>query len=596
MPKLLCERILLVIIIAIAFLFRFNNLNWDANYHLHPDERFLTMVGGAVKIPNSIEEYLDPKVSPLNPANAGFQFFVYGVLPITINKIIAVELYNDTYNTLTLQGRALSAILDILTLFLVYQIVKLLEDKYSLPRNLKYWAAFFYGIAVLPIQLAHFFTTDTFLSFFMIASLYCAIRYYLLGRFRWLICCGILFGMAVACKISAFYMLPLQLYFLLLRPIYNMSKDRLIRLKRLIVSIGANMATFLLSFYLSVRLTDPYLFETGNIFDLQLNKLFIANIKSLKAFELPDIWYPPAVQWFHLPPLFALRNMVFFGLGIPLAVLVVLGITKIVISTFSKQPIKSAIERLFFHPLIITLGWSVVFFIYQSTRRFPSMRYFIFLYPILAIMAACGWSWLIQALQSYLYKKKIVFIYFPVILTVLLVILVWPLAFSSIYSQPHSRVQASQWIYQHVPPGSVILTEHWDDGLPLPSAQLEEKSYQFQSLPVFDPDTEAKWQIMSKFFIEGNYYILSSNRGWGSIPIVPERYPLMSRFYADLFADKTDYKKAVEFTSYPSITLFDGLKFFPRSGITLRVTIPDDWAEEAFTVYDHPQVFIFKKT
>jgi hypothetical protein len=107
--------------------------------------------------------------------------------------------------------------------------------------------------------------------------------------------------------------------------------------------------------------------------------------------------------------------------------------------------------------------------------------------------------------------------------------------------------------------------------------------YDIQELPVFDPDTQQKWDKMDSLLGQGDYLILSSNRGWGSIPTVPERYPQMTKFYHDLFAGKTDYKKVAEFTSYPSLTY-----------LGIPITIPDENAEEAFTVYDHPVVMIFK--
>ena len=50
---------------------------------------------------------------------------------------------------------------------------------------------------------------------------------------------------------------------------------------------------------------------------------------------------------------------------------------------------------------------------------------------------------------------------------VLFLTAVWAAGFVAIYTRPHSRVEASRWIYANVPRGSVLANEHWDDGLPL---------------------------------------------------------------------------------------------------------------------------------
>ena len=80
-----------------------------------------------------------------------------------------------------------------------------------------------------------------------------------------------------------------------------------------------------------------------------------------------------------------------------------------------------------------------------------------------------------------------------------------------------------------------------------------------------------------------DYYVLSSNRGWGSIMTVPEKYPLMNKFYQDLFKGKTQYKKIKEFNSFPQLSINN-----------YQLIINDSWSDEGFTVYDHPQVLIFK--
>ena len=40
------------------------------------------------------------------------------------------------------------------------------------------------------------------------------------------------------------------------------------------------------------------------------------------------------------------------------------------------------------------------------------------------------------------------------------------LAFMNIYHNDHTAFRASAWINQNVSPGSIILMEHWEEGLP----------------------------------------------------------------------------------------------------------------------------------
>ncbi|MCL4508330.1 MAG: hypothetical protein M1296_02255, partial [Chloroflexi bacterium] len=73
-------RFLLAAILLLAAAFRFIGLNWDDGTHIHPDERFLTMVETALVWPTSnfLATYFNEATSKLNPANVGYSFFVYG--------------------------------------------------------------------------------------------------------------------------------------------------------------------------------------------------------------------------------------------------------------------------------------------------------------------------------------------------------------------------------------------------------------------------------------------------------------------------------------------------------------------------------------
>src|SRR5512136_178778 len=79
---------LLVAAVILAVYFRFVGLNWDDNQHLHPDERFLTMVETSIAPVKSLREFFDSAKSSLNPVNRGHNFFVYGTLPIFVVRYV----------------------------------------------------------------------------------------------------------------------------------------------------------------------------------------------------------------------------------------------------------------------------------------------------------------------------------------------------------------------------------------------------------------------------------------------------------------------------------------------------------------------------
>ena len=547
-------------IILLAFFFRFNNLNWDDNFHLHPDERFLTMVGTAMKIPSSISQYFDQRTSLLNPSNIGYNFFVYGRFPLILTKYLAVVYKLDNYNDFTILGRQLSAFFDLLVVILIFKVVLLFEKRYRFSCTIKYWASFFYAITVLPIQLSHFFAVDTFLNFFMFASFYFALR---VGHDRPLqntILSATFFGLALASKVTAIFIFPLNLFFLI--------KTVFVRRQSLIKTIGFVLFYLFIS-YFTLRFADPYLFEKSNIFDPTINKNFVENIKSLQNMTVKNLdnWFPPMVQWLNKNSFtHSLINNIMFGFGIVNTLFLLLGIFNFQFSIFTKfSNIKQQVLKNW--QLIVVIIWVIGFFIYQSLQVTPTLRYFIFLYPFFAIFAAIGIN---------LLKKSNIYHLGSIIL-----LLIWPLMFSSIYFHKNTRVEASEWIYKNLPNGSYILSESWDDGLPLPITYNYNKRFDGEQLLVFDPDTPEKWQKMNESLKKADYYILSSNRGWGSIPTVSEKYPLMSEFYDKLLVNKNpSYKKIKEFRPYY-------YNFFK---------LPNDLVDESFTVYDHPTVLIYKNT
>jgi hypothetical protein len=163
-----------------------------------------------------------------------------------------------------------------------------------------------------------------------------------------------------------------------------------------------------------------------------------------------------------------------------------------------------------------------------------------------------------------------------------MLLFIWPLSFLAIYSHPHSRVSASEWIYQNIPKESTLSCDAWDDCLPLNIENVGYMNeYKILSMEPFAADTPEKQMKFKEQLQQLDYLVLTSNRAWGSLTEVPDKFPFMSKFYEDLFAEILNFTKVAEITSYPTVPI-------------LNIPIADDSSEEAFTVYDHPKILIYK--
>jgi dolichyl-phosphate-mannose-protein mannosyltransferase len=576
--KILKHQLFLIFsIFFFALAFRLYGLNWDQNQHLHPDERFLTMLTTTIEFPKSINQYFDTKNSPLNPFNYDqFKFFVYGTFPVFLVKSLGQIVKLNSYQDIHFVGRVLSAIFDSLNIFSLYFLSLLLFSKKK--KYLSFLPSLFYAFTVLPIQLSHFFTIDTFLSFFILLS-FVLFSYWIKKRkLFFLLLASFAFGLAFSCKISAILFSPIILFFF----IYQIFQKKSFPLKELFLFLFVSFFVF--------RFFQPYSF----IGLFKINPDLISSLNYLKSILMNrNVFYPPEIQWLSKTLIiYPLQNIVFWGLGIPISILLFLSF---------KNVFSIKLKKIFSSPKIfiifLSIFWTLFLFIEQGLQFTHTMRYFLPIYPFVCFLAIL----LNLSCKNCLKIFTIIFIFH----------LLYSLSFVSIYTRPHSRIQASNWIYENISLNSILANEYWDDPLPLPT---QPKLYSIKMLSLYDPDTESKWTKINLDLSETNYLFLTSNRLWSSISSVPDRYPISSKYYQDLFDGKSEFQKRIEFNSYPGISIpfikkciylgptnypyllhknnwldIDDQCLYP--GIYLR----DDTAEEAFSVYDHPKVIIFQK-
>jgi YYY domain-containing protein len=439
--------LVLMAILAIAAYLRFTGLNWDDYTHIHPDERFLTMVESGIDSPDKLSGYFDTAVSPLNPNNRGYGFFVYGTLPVFLVRFVAEAIQRTGYDEVHLVGRAASAAFDLVSVWLVYLVGSRLYRK-----RVGLLAALFAALSVMLIQQAHFFVVDSFANTFVLAGLYFAVRVLDRGAWEDYLGFGAALGMAVASKLSA---VPLAaVVCLAVLPRLLGEKGRVVQpeVRKAVLGLAFAAAVSIVVF----RICQPYAFAGPGFFGIRLNPQWVANIREQRSQARGNVDMPPNLQWFDRTPyVFPWVNLVVWGLGFPL------GLASW--AAWGAAIVESVRGRWRRH--LIPIVWTGAYFVWQASTFNPSMRYFLPVYPTLALLAAWGlWEAWDRARgrvgrSRVLASSAVGFVGVAVIVSTA----IWAFAFVSIYTRPATRVAASEWIFSHLP-GAVNVVVDTADG------------------------------------------------------------------------------------------------------------------------------------
>jgi uncharacterized membrane protein len=125
--------------------------------------------------------------------------------------------------------------------------------------------------------------------------------------------------------------------------------------------------------------------------------------------------------------------------------------------------------------------------------------------------------------------------------------------------------------------------------------------YQGIKLWMVAEDNDQKFQAMTNALDQADYVILTSNRFYDSLTRMPMRWPMSEVYYAALFDGRLGFELVKTFESYPELGPFEVPDQILPTNRALsekwRDLLNDHWeAEEAYHVYDHPAVLLFKKT
>ncbi len=636
---------------------RLDGLGWDTPrderipFQMHPDERFISIVNAKIEWPSGAGEYFDTARSPLNPYNQPeTPSFVYGTFPIFTVKAVASLARSDTwliagladdglcggvvggrdrgggelstYDTTVVCGRHVTALVDTLTIVLV-----LLLGSVLFGRAAGLLGGLFYALAVLPAQVAHFWTVDTWAVSFGVATLLLSALFVRNGRATpgrgALLSAGLLVtgmgvcaGLGLASKVTAWPIMLGPLSAVAVRVGMREFPRLGLRWQGEATRPGGHWTTDLsmlcvvgLVAIVSFRIAQPYAFAGPNFWDMGINNEWRADIAREADFQQGNVDFPPFVQFAGRSALlWPLENLVLWGLGPALGMAGFGAAAAAAVLLFRRRD-TTALALLL--TLIAVLAFQKSLFgavPFPGTRLTAYMRYFLLAYPVLCLFAGWGISMVVAYARSArapsvaLAGRMAAFERLrpgtPAFRTALcagavLVVAMtawWAFAFHSVYSSEHPRIAASRWIFANLQPGDKITGEFWDDTLPYQVPGFDAGQYQLVNIYPYDTDSNEKVQALiygragqdATVGLNGaNYIALASNRVRDSVLRMPAEYPATIRYYELLESGELGFDLVARFAPRPTF---------------LGISIDDSGAEESFTVYDHPEVRIYKKS
>ena len=147
----------------------------------------------------------------------------------------------------------------------------------------------------------------------------------------------------------------------------------------------------------------------------------------------------------------------------------------------------------------------------------------------------------------------------------------------------------------------------WDDPLPLGLDGYNPFDYYSGiyrtdlNLEIYWDDTPEKINRLVTMLDQADYLFLTSGRQWGTLPRVPERFPMTTEYYRALLGCPEDQDivwcyRVAQPGMFESELGFELVVVFQSDPNLGSFKFNSQFAEEAFTVYDAPKVMILKKT
>lgn len=195
---------------------------------------------------------------------------------------------------------------------------------------------------------------------------------------------------------------------------------------------------------------------------------------------------------------------------------------------------------------------SIIYFLYfgQLYTKWYRFSSPLFILPSLTI------PYFLKISKKYIYLI-LVFTLFP------------GLVFFTRYFQTDPRIDFSNWAISNLKPNSLVFSEAGNViNLPIFPSSLKVENYDF-----YQPESLGKYQDLANALNTADYILVPSRRVYSNYN--NSNFPSIQNYYQNLFSEKK-FKLIKTFAPFPQWLMFNQ-------------------AEETFTVFDSPTIFIYKR-
>ena len=461
-------------------------------------------------------------------------FFAYGQFFPYLGYFFKLITHTSSFSDLVLILRFLSTVFSIFSVYVGFLIIKELTEGYI--KKYSKHTIEFGGLMTLIfspalIQIAHFGTTESILAFFYAVQTYISILFIRKKINPF----NFLTGSSVILGLSVATKVSSLIFLFVPLIALFLAKEVKVK-KKILYFLHITFFTFVTALIFSPHYLISY-------------KEFLSslNYESAVALGRIKVFYTRQFEM-SVPIVFQVFKIFPYALGIPAFIFFIFG------TLFLPKKIEFNFLKLAFFSYFIPTS-----FLYAKWTRFMA--------PVFLLMIVVSYIFLLNLFSKYIKSESFRKIFFWISI---LIIIIPGVLFANVYLKSDTRVQASNWIIKKIPNNSLILSET-GNVVDIPVGDRKGNNYEVISFNLYDIDSDSElYSRLLKDIERADYIIVPSRRIFASHN--KKLFPKVNKYYEDLFNDKLGFKKVAEFK-----------------------TLNDEFAEETFSVFDHPVVRIYKR-